>query len=128
VAATTDTADRFSDPRDCAPGYSCFWDGTGGAGMGNGGCVPGNYNAIRAGDATGQVGQACTTEEDCVSPFGAGQCRDFGAGDHCTIFDCGAPGAIGRAVSEDVPVAIPIHIHALGLVGGEAPVRRRACI
>jgi hypothetical protein len=87
VAATTD-GDPFSDPRDCAPGYSCFWDGTSGAGMGNGGCVPGNYNDVR----TANVGEACADETECYSPFGSGQCRDFGAGDHCTLFDCGAPG------------------------------------
>jgi hypothetical protein len=105
VAATTDTADRFSDPRDCAPGYNCFWDGTSGAAAGNGGCVPGNYNAIRGGDATGQVGQECTDEEDCYSPFGAGQCRDFGAGNHCTLFDCGAPGMPADVCGEDVTCA-----------------------
>jgi len=90
VASTT--GDIYAPNTDCAAGYACFWDGTSGAGAGNGGCVPGNYNDVRAGDATGQVGQACMTEEDCYSPFGAGQCRDFGAGDHCTLFDCGAPG------------------------------------
>ncbi len=91
VAATVDAADPFSDPRDCAPGYSCFWDGTSGMGMGNGGCVPGNYNDI----TDPNIGETCMTEADCYSPFGQGQCRDFGAGNHCTLFDCGAPGMPG---------------------------------
>jgi hypothetical protein len=38
------------------------------------------------------VGAACTDETTCYSPYGLGQCRDFGAGNHCTMFDCAAPG------------------------------------
>ncbi|MBW2461574.1 MAG: hypothetical protein JRH11_07995 [Deltaproteobacteria bacterium] len=91
VARTTD-GDRYSASRDCRNGYSCFWDGTSGVRLGNGACVPGNYNTIRAGSATGQTGDACASDVDCNSPFGGGQCRDFGAGNHCTLFDCGAPG------------------------------------
>jgi hypothetical protein len=56
--------------------------------MNNGGCVPGNYNAVR----TPNVGASCVDESTCYSPYGAGQCRDFGAGGHCTLFDCLAPG------------------------------------
>jgi hypothetical protein len=88
VAATADAGDRFSDARDCRPGYACFWDGAGGAEPDNGGCVPGEYNDVR----TANVGDACTDASTCYSPFGLAQCRDFGAGDHCTLFDCGAPG------------------------------------
>jgi len=85
-------SDVYSANADCGGGYSCFWDGTSGNTAGNGGCVPGNYNDIREGDDTGQTGETCTDETDCNSPYGAGQCRDFGAGNHCTLFDCGAPG------------------------------------
>lgn len=88
--ATAD--DPYSANNTCAAGFSCFWDGTSGDTAGNGACVPGNYNAIRTTDTTGQTGQTCTDESDCNSPFGLGQCRDFGAGDHCTLFDCAAPG------------------------------------
>jgi hypothetical protein len=88
VAATTDPADRFSNARDCRPGYSCFWDGEGGPVPDNGGCVPGDYNSV----TTPNVGSACTDASTCYSPYGLGQCRDFGAGNHCTLFDCGAPG------------------------------------
>ncbi len=102
VAATTDSADRFSDPRDCRPGYSCFWDGTGGAAAGNGGCVPGNYNDER----TANIGAACTTEATCYSPYGLGQCRDFGAGNHCTLFDCGAPGVPADVCGADAVCAM----------------------
>ncbi|RLB44755.1 MAG: hypothetical protein DRJ42_31230 [Deltaproteobacteria bacterium] len=92
--------DPYSANGDCAAGFSCNWDGTSGDTTGNGGCLPGNYNAIREGDATGQTGDTCTTGEDCNSPYGAGQCRDFfldgeapaGGDNHCTLFDCGAPG------------------------------------
>ncbi len=84
--------DNYSGNAECSTGFSCAWDGTSGIAATNGGCLPGNYNAIREGDATGQTGDTCTTGDDCNSPFGAGQCRDFGAGNHCTLFDCGAPG------------------------------------
>jgi hypothetical protein len=41
---------------------------------------------------TPNVGAACTDPSDCYSPYGLGLCRDFGAGAHCTLFDCAAPG------------------------------------
>ncbi len=79
---------RFSGALGCRSGYTCFWDGVGSAGTTNGGCIPGNYNAVR----TPNIGASCTDESTCYSPYGAGQCRDFGSGNHCTLFDCGAPG------------------------------------
>jgi hypothetical protein len=88
VARTTSATDRFAPPRDCRAGYACFWDGVLGAVADNGACVPGNYNSVR----TPNIGATCTTEASCYSPYGLGQCRDFGAGLHCTLFDCGAPG------------------------------------
>ncbi len=87
VARTVSTS-RFSATLGCPAGYTCFWDGTSGLGSSNGGCVPGNFNAVR----TNNIGAACTDESTCYSPYGAGQCRDFGSGNHCTLFDCAAPG------------------------------------
>jgi hypothetical protein len=88
VAATDPEGDRFAPSRDCRPGYACFWDGTSGDVPDNGGCIPANESDVR----TPNVGDACGDDAECYSPFGLGQCRDLGAGDHCTLFDCGAPG------------------------------------
>jgi hypothetical protein len=81
------TTSRFSGALGCRAGYSCFWNGVSGSGT-NGGCIPGNYNAVR----TPNIGASCFDESTCYSPYGAGQCRDFGGGSHCTLFDCAAPG------------------------------------
>jgi hypothetical protein len=76
----------------CRPGYSCVWDGVSGAGVANnGGCVPGNYNAV----AVENVGATCTDDAQCYSPFGAGLCISGGVwspSNYCTILDCAAPG------------------------------------
>ena len=53
----------------------------------NGGCVPGNYNAV----TTNNVGDACGADADCYSPYGYGRCVSW-TGGHCTIVDCAAPG------------------------------------
>lgn len=102
VAATAAVDDRFADPRDCRPGYSCLWDGSSGVGPANGGCARGNYNDVRASN----VGEACVDELTCYSPFGLGQCRDFGAGDHCTLFGCGAPGMPSDVCGADAVCAM----------------------
>jgi hypothetical protein len=102
VAQSAAADDPFADSRDCRPGYGCFWDGTSGADTDNGGCLPGNFNDVR----TANVGSACADESECWSPHGLGQCRDFGAGDHCTLFDCGAPGMALDVCGDDALCAM----------------------
>ncbi len=79
-------------PDGCRDGYACNWDGMGGAGVAdNGGCVPGEFNAV----TTPNVGGTCDSDADCWSPFGLGFCIEEGdsfTGGYCTIRDCGAPG------------------------------------
>lgn len=87
----------------CRPGYMCLWNGTDGATPNNGGCIPGNYNAV----ATNNVGEACNStgpmddaDSHCYSPFGYGRCvtPDLWGGTPalpsgiCTVFNCAAPG------------------------------------
>jgi len=68
------------------------WNGVDGAGVaGNGACVPGEYNDIMAAN----TGAACTDDDECFSPLGAGLCISGGVwepSNYCTILDCGAPG------------------------------------
>ncbi len=76
----------------CRSGYACWWDGTG-RGTGNGGCVPGNFNAV----TTANVGASCAGPEACWSPFGLGRCLETGlsgadARGYCTVLDCAAAG------------------------------------
>ena len=76
----------------CRSGYLCWWDGTG-RGADNGGCVPGNFNAV----TTANVGAACAGDEQCWSPFGLGRCLETGlsgadARGYCTVLDCAAAG------------------------------------
>ncbi len=74
-------------PDGCRDGYACSWDGAGAA-DGNGGCVPGEFNDVE----TPNIGEACTEDSDCWSPFGIGFCIDGFPDGYCTIRDCGAPG------------------------------------
>ncbi len=103
VAATDTADDPFAPSRDCRAGYTCFWDGTSGASTTNGACIPANDNDVR----TPNIGASCANESECYSPFGLGQCRDFGAGDHCTLFDCAAPG-MPADVCGDAAVCAPV--------------------
>lgn len=76
----------------CRSEYTCMWDGVGTAGTpNNGGCFPGNYNAI----TTANTGAACTDDADCYSPYGAGMCFNSAywlTSHYCSLLDCGAPG------------------------------------
>jgi hypothetical protein len=69
----------------CDPGYNCAYDNMGAVGAaGNGGCLPGNYNAI----TTNNVGHACTMETECYSPHGAGACIFQSPSSACAILGC----------------------------------------
>lgn len=72
----------------CRAGYACVWDGVDGVGVPNNGlCIPGEYNSR----TINNVGDACTTDADCFSPFGYGACI-FAPTGSCSILDCAAPG------------------------------------
>lgn len=81
----------FLPHRDCRAGYACTWDGEQGAGVStNGGCLPGNYNAIRSPN----IGASCVSNAECYSPLGLGRCGRTVLGDvrdSCYVEDCGAP-------------------------------------
>ena len=76
---------------DCRTGYGCFWDGA--TGSVNGGCLPGNYNAV----TVENIGAACadpdgagprSAEDVCWSPYGLGRCVFDAPTAVCTIFGC----------------------------------------
>jgi len=80
---------------DCRPGYACVWDNTSTpAAVVNGGCLPGNYNAV----ATENIGAACNdpdgptgdlgSDEQCWSPYGLGRCIFADAIATCSILGC----------------------------------------
>lgn len=75
----------------CRDGYSCWWDGLGAAGVAdNGVCLPVDFNA----DVTeGNVGEPCTEDTECFSPFGRGFCLtgEGFPGGYCSVRDCAAP-------------------------------------
>ena len=94
VAADASTGVGMHDDS-CRPGYACFWDGlsTPAAAI-NGGCFPGNYNAV----SLENIGAACndpdgptgprTSDEQCWSPYGLGRCL-FGASvAACALLGC----------------------------------------
>ncbi|NOY90478.1 MAG: hypothetical protein GXP55_04650 [Deltaproteobacteria bacterium] len=93
-ATTADTAAWLTNTSGCRTGYMCTWNGTGGAGTSNGGCLPGNFNAV----TTNNIGAACANDSECWSPFGQGLCLQPAAdgsgfrGGYCTVLDCVAPG------------------------------------
>ncbi|MEM9188204.1 MAG: hypothetical protein AAGF12_03465 [Myxococcota bacterium] len=93
TVANTVGGDRFAPNADC-DGAQCFWDGVTPAGMPNGGCIPGNYNAI----TTDNVGAACLdaagAQDDslCASPYGGGDCLEIGGLASCVVRGCADPG------------------------------------
>jgi len=79
----------------CRDGYRCAWDGIHADGPAdNGICVGGNYNDV----TVNNVGAPCTSNAECYSPYGQGQCLRLSVGGiaapgaHCAIMDCAAPG------------------------------------
>ena len=79
----------------CREGYSCVWNGRDGAGADNNGhCLPGEFNDV----TEENIGEPCTEDADCWSPFGAAFCfvddgPDSGFPDgYCSLLDCGVPG------------------------------------
>jgi len=93
-ATTGNQAAWLTNTGGCRSGYACEWNGVGAAGSPNGGCAAGNFNAV----TTNNVGASCTSNADCWSPFGKGQCVPPAAdgtgfiGGYCTVVDCDAPG------------------------------------
>jgi hypothetical protein len=99
---------------DCGPGLACSWNGVAEAGDAlTGSCVPGVYTDR----ATPNVGAPCTTNDDCDSPFGYGECifsslvSTIGSG-ICTVRHCGTfLGASGEPTDGLLPgveIAAPI--------------------
>lgn len=81
----------------CGVGYACIWDLTSDAtAASNGGCIPGNYNAItenNIGAHCQDIPDGLTADEQCWSPFGIGRCIfDTASGGYCSLINCGAPG------------------------------------
>ena len=78
----------------CREGYRCHYNG--GMGTSSGVCVGGVYNDV----TRNNVGEACTSNSDCYSPYGYGVCLLYTATSarirasvgSCTILDCNAPG------------------------------------
>jgi hypothetical protein len=98
---------------DCGDGETCFWDGVHGtADPNNGGCYPGNYNAV----STYNVGESCDSDEDCYSPFGLGRCL-FGEGNTlgdrvgsgiCAVGGCGGTMmGVGLRVGAEESIVVP---------------------
>jgi len=103
---------------DCRRNYRCAWDGVSDD---QGGCLPGNYNAIpeesaNLGETCGALDPAPIGLEDgnCWSPFGAGVCigRTFRAMDPsnpvarsawtaCALRDCFAPGIAETCTAQE---------------------------
>ena len=74
----------------CRDGYGCVWNQMGVASVENNGvCLPIEYDTTVT---TPNIGEACTEDSDCFSPFGNGFCitDDWGQG-YCSVRDCGAP-------------------------------------
>ena len=84
-----DPSTYLNNTQGCRTGYSCVWDGRSAAQPMNGGCLPGEYNAV----TTPNIGAACTEASTCYSPFGQGVClRSSYPGGYCSVLDCGTVG------------------------------------
>jgi hypothetical protein len=123
---TTDPNYRFNAAMGCRAGHRCLWDGASAAGATDGGgCIPGEYNAVR----TNNVGAACTDASTCYSPFGAGTCLGVltGEADTCTVLDCAAPGVPADVCGTDPDGAGPLLPPATCMTIGTDSVCRRTC-
>lgn len=86
-----DSASYLDVTSGCREGYTCRWAGSRADSSPNGGCVPGEFNAIE----TPNVGASCDDDTGCYSPFGLGACLNQGtwpSQGYCSVIDCGAPG------------------------------------
>ena len=94
VAADANTGVGSHDDS-CRPGFACFWDGLSTPAVAiNGGCFPGNYNAV----TTENIGSSCndpdgpagdrSSDEQCWSPYGLGRCIFDATVGSCTILGC----------------------------------------
>jgi hypothetical protein len=78
----------------CREGYRCHYNG--GSGAMSGVCVGGVYNDV----TRNNIGEACTADSECYSPFGLAVCLTYSATDAmirtprgtCSLLDCAAPG------------------------------------
>lgn len=117
-----DPATWLTNTGGCPEGQACLWTGAGTAGV----CFPAEFNT----EVTERnIGEACTDDSDCWSPFGDARCLTgglFNDGDlpngYCTVFDCNAPGR-GNA---DTPVC-GAENECVGLFGDGADGRLANC-
>jgi hypothetical protein len=91
VGSSDATTEYVDDTQGCRKDYTCIW----GRGQDDpsGFCFDeGLFNdfTVNFNDFTvNNIGDACTSSDECYSPFGYGGCNpDF----HCTVVECGAPG------------------------------------
>jgi hypothetical protein len=99
-AVEGEPATYLDNGQGCREGYTCIWDGIGGVDdETNGGCSPGVFNDV----TTDNIGDACTEDEDCYSPFGLAECLDGPPGQdgQCIIQDCAAPGLPSDVCGDD---------------------------
>jgi hypothetical protein len=106
----------------CATGEACYWDRTtqDPDANPNGGCFRGNFNDI----TEPNTGQACTSDDECYSPFGYGACIFSGLEETsgmCSIFDVTADGILPGVPAADVCDSANNDI-ALRLSGDGEPV------
>lgn len=109
--------DPFMADSECPMGgYRCLADNGGP----EGGCIPGNYNAVREPN----IGSACTEDSQCYSPYGTGRCLELNGRGFCIILGCDAAGyptdMSAPGMMEDSTLC------ADGMVGGAA--RNSFCV
>lgn len=71
---------------ECRNGYGCHWTGSDTSGA----CLPIRYSPDVSEPA---IGQGCSIDDDCWSPFGLGVCLQDEAfpGGYCSVRNCAAP-------------------------------------
>lgn len=108
-ATPGDPSTYLGNTQGCRDEYTCFWGGIDDDPLGA--CVPGNFNE----QSTNNIGEDCTNDGQCYSPFGQGACGDADlvcsfrgeppgeckVGFGCTVFDCNAPGIPADVCGDD---------------------------
>jgi hypothetical protein len=102
----------------CGEGEACYWDRTTEMdSAGNGGCFQGTFNDIEESN----VGAACTSSDECYSPFGYGTCI-FSQFEEttgmCSILDVGEnailPGVQAQGVCDPENNETPLRLSGEG--------------
>ena len=84
IVGSDETTEPENNTQGCREGYTCYWGR--GEGDASGVCDVGVFNG---GITDNNIGSACTSDAECYSPFGYGECDpSFG----CTVNECGALG------------------------------------